>query len=155
MVFYPIWDTIIGILQSKTKNIYLNLRVCVCVSVCVCACLLDVCDWENGCTALQNVRSTSSVQSQIKCLGAEDPRSFVSPMATKERKKKTSSSEARQFTLFLSVQCRCTSLSLANQWNPRGLIRHRGMSAKSLWSADLHPLCFGNNAEEWSMFACF
>lgn len=70
---------------------------------------------KRGCTAFKDVRITSTVQSQIKCLGAEDPRSFVSRGTTKEREKKKSSSEARQVTLFLSVQCRCPGLSLANQ----------------------------------------
>lgn len=43
---------------------------------------------RRGCSAFKDVRITSSVQSQIKCLAAEDPRSFVSRGTTKERKKK-------------------------------------------------------------------
>lgn len=66
--------------------------------------------------AFKNVRITDSTQSQIKCLDAEDPRSFTSRGRAKgEGEKKNSTSEARQVTLFLSVQCRCPGLSLANQ----------------------------------------
>lgn len=75
-----------GYFAKQSINICLNLRVF--KRMCVCACLPDVCDRGSGCTAFLNVRSTNSVQSQIKCLAAEDPRSFVSRGTTKEGKGK-------------------------------------------------------------------
>lgn len=42
---------------------------------------------RNKFNVFKKVRITSSVQSHIKCLAAEDPRSFVSRGTMKERKK--------------------------------------------------------------------
>lgn len=151
--FFPFWRNNPGYFAMQNKKHVFESED-VSVYACVLVCVMYVTERVGALHfRMWGAPTVFKVRLSVLVLKIQDHLCLLGQLR-RERKKK-SSSEARQVTLFLSVQCRCTGLSLANQWNPRGLIRHWGMSAKSLWSADLHPLCSGNNTEEWSMFACF
>lgn len=70
------------------------------IETCLFVCLFKR-EREKESNVFKNVRITSSVQSHIKCLAAEDPRSFLCRGTTKERKKKLHLKQDKSLCFYL------------------------------------------------------